>query len=191
MAGESGVPTTPADTEEAHLAALGYSKVRDEWTAIAQKYIDRYGIFDNWGMYCYTSASYKPWGDFLTELDIGIWEERLDDETWAGWIDFKSEIAKVSLKYGGSISNCHGTTRVGDAELVPEEMGGGWDVMLKIKRALDPNNIMNPGKQMLDRASRTECDVRLRLQAGVRPPRGDQGLRRGGDEVAARLRGRS
>jgi glycolate dehydrogenase FAD-linked subunit len=127
-------------------------KVREEWTAIADRYIDKYGIFDNWGIYCYTSASYKPWGDYLAEIDIGIWEERLNDETWAGWVDFKSEIAKVSLKYGGSITNCHGSTRAGDAELVPEEMGGGWDVMLKIKAALDPNNIMNPGKQMLDQA---------------------------------------
>ena len=50
------------------------------------------------------------------------------------------------------MSNCHGTTRAGDAEHVPEEMGGGWDVMKKIKRVLDPNNIMNPGKQMLDEA---------------------------------------
>jgi glycolate oxidase len=103
-------------------------------------------------MYCYTNAAYKPWGDYLVELDIGILEEALNDETWAGWIDFKTELARVTLKHGGSISSCHGTTRAGDAELVPEEMGGGWEVMKQIKRVLDPNNIMNPGKHMLDQA---------------------------------------
>jgi glycolate oxidase len=138
--------------EDASLTWSVIPKVREEWTAITQSYIDKYGIFDNWGMYCYTNAAYKPWGDYLVEIDIGIWEEKLDDETWAGWVALKSEIAKVSLKYGGSITACHGSTRVGDAELVPGEMGGGWDVMLTIKRALDPNNIMNPGKQMLDQA---------------------------------------
>jgi len=138
--------------EDASLNWSVIPKVREEWTAIAQRYIDKYGIFDNWGMYCYTNAAYKPWGDYLAEIDIGIWEQKLDEENWAGWVDFKRELAQVSLKHGGSISSCHGTTRVGDAELVPEEMGGGWDVMLKVKRALDPNNIMNPGKQMLDQA---------------------------------------
>ncbi|HEX2368045.1 MAG TPA: FAD-linked oxidase C-terminal domain-containing protein, partial [Acidimicrobiia bacterium] len=57
-----------------------------------------------------------------------------------------------ALKYGGSITACHGSTREGDAEYVPQEMGGGFEVMKKIKRALDPNNVMNPGKNMLDSA---------------------------------------
>ena len=64
----------------------------------------------------------------------------------------KREIAEVSLKHGGSITACHGATREGDAELVPTEMGGAWEVVKTIKRALDPNNVMNPGKQVLDEA---------------------------------------
>jgi glycolate oxidase len=35
---------------------------------------------------------------------------------------------------------------------VPLELGGGYDVMQKIKRLLDPNNVMNPGKYGLDSA---------------------------------------
>jgi glycolate oxidase len=136
--------------EDASLTFSVLPRVREEWHTVARRYIDQYGIFDDWGIYAYTNAAYKPWGDYLVEIDVGIWEERLDDETWAGWVDFKSDLAKVTLKYGGSLSSCHGTTRAGDAELVPEEMGGGWEVMKTIKRALDPNNIMNPGKQMLD-----------------------------------------
>jgi glycolate oxidase len=136
-------------------ASINYSKlaqVREEWHAIADRIIDRYGIFDDWGMFFYTNGAYKPWGDYLVEIDIGIWEQKLDEETWAGWVEAKRDIAAVALKYGGSITACHGATREGDAELVPVEMGGGFDVMLQIKRALDPNNIMNPGKYELDRA---------------------------------------
>ena len=31
-------------------------------------------------------------------------------------------------------------------------MGSAWEVVKTIKRALDPNNVMNPGKQSLDEA---------------------------------------
>jgi glycolate oxidase len=86
------------------------------------------------------------------EIDVGIWEEALNDETWAGWVSLKREIAKISLNYGGSITSCHGATREGDAELVPEELGSAWELTKRIKRMIDPNNIMNPGKQMLDEA---------------------------------------
>jgi glycolate oxidase len=136
-------------------AAINYSAlpaVREEWHAIVARYIERYEIFDDWGMFAYTNAAYKPWGDYLVEIDVGIWEQRLDDENWAAWLNCKREISEVTLKYGGSISACHGASRAGDVELVPQELGGGFDVMKKIKRALDPNNIMNPGKYLLDTA---------------------------------------
>ena len=63
----------------------------------------------------------------------------------------------MTLKYGGSITACHGATRAGDAELVPAEMGSAWPVVKAIKRALDPNNVMNPGKQSLDEAYEEEA----------------------------------
>jgi glycolate oxidase len=31
-------------------------------------------------------------------------------------------------------------------------MGSAWPVVKAIKRALDPNNVMNPGKQSFDEA---------------------------------------
>lgn len=64
----------------------------------------------------------------------------------------KRDLAAVTLAHGGSISACHGSCREGEVDLVPVELGGGYDVMLDIKRAIDPNNIMNPGKYLLDQA---------------------------------------
>jgi glycolate oxidase len=136
-------------------AALNYSvlpQVREEWHAIVDRYIAEYGIFDDWGMFAYTNGAFKPWADYLVEIDVGIWEQRLDETNWDAWVQCKREISEVSLKYGGSITACHGATREGDAELVPTEMGSSWEVVKRIKRALDPNNVMNPGKQSMDEA---------------------------------------
>ena len=136
-------------------AALNYSvlpQVREEWHAIVDRYIREYGIFDDWGMFAYTSGAHKPWGDYLVEIDVGIWEQKLDAENWEAWVRCKREISEVTLKYGGSMTACHGATREGDAELVPTEMGSSWEVVKRIKRALDPNNVMNPGKQSMDEA---------------------------------------
>jgi hypothetical protein len=94
----------------------------------------------------------KPWGDVLCEIDVGIWEEHLDEETWGAWVDAKREIARASLEVGGTISAAHGSARAGEVDLVPLELGGAYDVMRTIKRALDPNNVMNPGKYGLDSA---------------------------------------
>jgi glycolate oxidase len=136
-------------------AAINYSElpaVREKWHAIADRYIEQYGIFDDWGMFAYTNGSHSPYGDYLVEIDIGIWEQELDDENWAAWCACKKEIAAVAIEHGGSITACHGATREGEVELIPTELGATFEVMKSIKRMLDPNNIMNPGKYLFDQA---------------------------------------
>ena len=144
--------------------------MREKWHAIAAGLRERFDMFDDWGMFAYTNGAFKPWGDYLTEIDIGIWEMQWDDESWAAWVDAKREIARVAIESGGSISACHGSCREGEVDLVPLELGGGFEVMKKIKRALDPLNVMNPGKYLLDQAyEEVERMIGFRL-AAQKPP---------------------
>jgi glycolate oxidase len=138
--------------EDAAIPFSEVAAVREEWHAAARRAQEGNAIFDDWGIFGYTNGAHKPWGDVLLEIDIGIWEERLDEPGWQAYVRLKREIAEASIRHGGSITACHGSTREGDAELVPAEMGSAWPVMKQIKRLLDPHNIMNPGKQMLDEA---------------------------------------
>jgi glycolate oxidase len=144
--------------EDASILYSQLPAVREKWHAIAAGLRERFDMFDDWGMFAYTNGAFKPWGDYLTEIDIGIWEMQWDEASWAAWVDAKREIARVAIEHGGSISACHGSCREGEVDLVPEELGGGFEVMKTIKRALDPNNVMNPGKYLLDQAY--EHDVR-------------------------------
>ncbi len=136
--------------EDAAIAYTDLAAVRTAWHDIVARLRERTDVFDDWGMFAYTSA--RTGVSYLTEIDVGIWEQELDDAAWAAWVDAKRDIAEISLRYGGSISACHGSCREGEVDLVPMELGGGYDVMLQVKKALDPNNIMNPGKYLLDRA---------------------------------------
>ena len=132
-------------------AAINWTElpaVTREWHAIVDGLRRRSDVFDDWGMFAYTSG--RTGVDYLTEIDVGIWEQELDDETWAMWVQAKREIAEVAVRHGGSISACHGACREGEVDVVPDELGGGYDVMKTLKRALDPNNVMNPGKYGLD-----------------------------------------
>ena len=54
-------------------------------------------------------------------------------------------MAERALSMGGTCTGEHGVG-MGKLKFMEREHGAAWDVMSKIKRALDPNNILNPGK---------------------------------------------
>ncbi len=62
------------------------------------------------------------------------------------WEDVARQVHDLAVKHGGSISAEHGIGQLKREELVRYKDPVELDLMRTIKRALDPNNIMNPGK---------------------------------------------
>ncbi len=58
-------------------------------------------------------------------------------------------LAEMALEMHGTITGEHGIG-MGKRDLMREEHGAAWDVMGQIKLALDPLNILNPGKVVPD-----------------------------------------
>ena len=58
------------------------------------------------------------------------------------------DLLRLAQQLGGSMEYTHGVG-IKLASLMAEEHGYGLEVMRQLKRTLDPNNIMNPGKLAL------------------------------------------
>ena len=56
-----------------------------------------------------------------------------------------SEVNRVALSFGGTVTGEHGVG-TGKKEYMLEEHGNAYALMTTLKRVVDPNNIMNPGK---------------------------------------------
>ncbi len=68
-----------------------------------------------------------------------------DSDQWKLAIKINDEIIKKTLELGGTISGEHGIG-TGHKNLFNLEHGLSVDLMRKIKKQFDPNNILNPGK---------------------------------------------
>jgi glycolate oxidase len=137
--------------EDASIVHSEIPRVLDRWNEIVDRYVAENEIFDHWGAFVYVNNAFRGWGDYLLEIDVGIYEPGLNDHSWSAWLGLKRELALVTIEAGGSISTCHGGTRAGDLELVPVELGETeFDLIRRIKRAIDPDGIMNPGKWLFD-----------------------------------------
>lgn len=128
-------------------------RLREQWHEIVGRYAEREGIFDDWGVTFYTNGAYKPWAELSTTIEVGIWEQELDDERWAAWVECEHELSMASVRCGGTLSCAHGSVREGSLRAMREELGEeNFALMGRIKHALDPNHVMNPGKFMLGEA---------------------------------------
>ncbi|SHG87230.1 FAD-binding oxidoreductase [Marivita hallyeonensis] len=56
-----------------------------------------------------------------------------------------AEVNELSLKFGGTVSGEHGVG-LGKRKYLPQEHGAAYALMGTLKKAIDPDNIMNPGK---------------------------------------------
>ena len=59
--------------------------------------------------------------------------------------DLVARMNRRALRLGGTITGEHGVG-VGKMPFMAEEHGDAWSVMAEIKRAIDPGDVMNPGK---------------------------------------------
>jgi len=74
-------------------------------------------------------------------LTFGGFPTSPDEYYWQAW----EAVMETTLKLGGTISHHHGVGLV-RAKWIRKELGEYFEVLKKIKGAVDPQNIFNPGK---------------------------------------------
>jgi D-lactate dehydrogenase (cytochrome) len=68
-----------------------------------------------------------------------------DDATWARIKAFSERLSERAIAMGGTCTGEHGIGQ-GKVDYLRQEMGPAVDVMMAVKQALDPNDILNPSK---------------------------------------------
>ncbi len=81
-------------------------------------------------------------------LTGGRYSIPLTDEGFRGYKAALREIAELAISLGGSMSGCHGIGIEHRDNMDVEYSEAALDVMRRVKRVFDPENIMNPGKKL-------------------------------------------
>jgi glycolate oxidase len=99
-----------------------------------QKIAQKYGIIV--GTYGHASD-----GNLHTKVLVDPWSK----DFWAAAEKAVGEIFDTTIALGGTVTGEHGTG-ISKAPYMQKERASALKTMIAIKRALDPNNIMNPHK---------------------------------------------
>jgi glycolate oxidase len=81
-----------------------------------------------------------------------------DAEEWEKVKGIALEFIDMTLRYGGTVSAEHGVG-MAKSPYIGRQLGEGLNLMKTIKKAFDPNNILNPGKMGFDDAIADILDV--------------------------------
>ena len=81
--------------------------------------------------------------EFFSFLIVEEEDEGLETSQAMG--DAVDEVLRLAHEFGGTMEYCHGVG-IKLAHLMASEMDAGLSAIRRIKRALDPNDILNPGK---------------------------------------------
>jgi alkyldihydroxyacetonephosphate synthase len=125
-----------------------------ESTATFDKLYDLYGAkkekleieFREWDLrYTAHFSHWYPWGAMIYDrfyIENPPQDAReallLHNRVW-------SVASRTNLNLGGTLNDHHGIGfKLG--RFMPEQYGNTWDTLLRIKNAIDPLGIMNPGK---------------------------------------------
>ncbi|MEO8210006.1 MAG: FAD-linked oxidase C-terminal domain-containing protein [bacterium] len=132
-------------------AVKSISEYKEEDTVVPRSKIPELikGVKEISGKYGITTICYGHAGD--GNVHVNILKDKLDDETWEKHLDTAvREIFKLTVSLGGTISGEHGIG-YSQKNYLPIALGVEEIALMKnIKRTLDPNNIMNPGKIFID-----------------------------------------
>ncbi|PKN26706.1 MAG: hypothetical protein CVU64_17305 [Deltaproteobacteria bacterium HGW-Deltaproteobacteria-21] len=92
-------------------------------------------------------------------------------EDWNRLKPAAEELVKTALEMKGTLSAEHGTglTRSPHIEL---QLGPAMEVMRKVKQALDPDGILNPGKMDLEKGKKTDLYDHFAFQPLIDNPQG-------------------
>ncbi len=127
--------TTDTVTTFGKMGALYSSKkrlVEEDYAEWGARYIGHFSHWYSWGVMVYDRFIIdKPPEDPREAL-------RLHNRLWNACV-------RVSLEHGGVLNEHHGVG-LKLSRLMREQYGSAYQVLEGLKRSLDPNNLLNPGK---------------------------------------------
>jgi len=124
-------------------AILDTIEVAATWDKLNNLYDSVKGALDNYGYAMAHFSHAYPEGACIYFTILG--EAPSEDESEGFYKKMWDDVMQAVINAGGTISHHHGIGFF-KGEWLKKELGSGFDLLRKIKSAIDPNNIMNPGK---------------------------------------------